>query len=121
MTWLLLLGWSALGVRLAWAFAAFSLWAHRQFGKDVAPYLSWLYHELRPFYLPALGIHAATCAIAGVPLWFVAIDVALAVKVWRDLRDIDDDDRWKRRRHKAVEKVAEVGRRLTVVPAGGAA
>lgn len=42
---------------------------------------------------------------------------ALKLVNWFQLKDVDEDDRWKRRKAKLASKVAKRGGRLAVVPA----
>jgi hypothetical protein len=77
--------------------------------------------ELRPFALPALLVSYVAAAFPdGLGPWGY-LGLALNLWNWWNLfRDKDDDDRWKRRREKLAAKVAEVGGKLQVVPAGAA-
>lgn len=49
-------------------------------------------------------------------MWLNFLWLAVQLFVWRSLRDVDDDDRWKRRRRKATEAVKRVGARLIITP-----
>lgn len=81
----------------------------------------WLAAELRPFYLPAALIIISDDVVTGRLWgsgWAIFGDAAL-LACWWLYKDVDDDDRWKRRRAKVVGKVkALASGRLTVVPAG---
>lgn len=99
-------------------------------GITVRPPWSWAIAEaaslaaLRPFFWPA--------ALVGFLLGFLwrdepvrggAIELAVLLVAWLLLRNVDGDDRWKRRARRAAERVAQAGARLRVVPspaAGGA-
>jgi hypothetical protein len=80
-----------------------------------------VYHELRPFYWPAVVLGY----LCEVIRWHQPFDpinlwtLAAAAFQWWLLKDAggDDDDRWKRRKARLAERVSEVGGRLTVVPA----
>lgn len=50
------------------------------------------------------------------PMWLNFLWLAVQLFVWRSLRDVDDDDRWKRRRRKATEAIQRVGARLIITP-----
>lgn len=85
--------------------------------------------ELRPFYLPAVAfcaghdLMAAAVERDGGRAVVVSIGVAFALLCWFAFRNLGGDDRWKRRRRRAVERVRRAGARLTVTPApalGGA-
>lgn len=80
-----------------------------------------LFFELRPFWLwliPAVYAHSMFGPHYGLSIMdYFAI--GCDVLTWWFFHQIDDDDdRWKRRRRKVAEKVANIGGRLTVVPAG---
>lgn len=88
---------------------------------------NWLYRivrtvfwELRPFYLPAVVVKAALAMVGGDFDGIDALAFVLNLVNWvllKDPRD-DDDDRWKRRRTKAAEKVRVSGSRLVLAPVG---
>ena len=75
--------------------------------------------ELKPFVLPAvIGGYVVDAPLRQLD-WSDGLTLALnLLLVWMYHKDEDDDDRWKRRRKKLVERVAEVGGRLQVVPQG---
>ncbi len=74
--------------------------------------------ELRPFYLSALGGYVLCTALTGSVNFWTAVEFVWYGLVWHWFKDIGgDDDRWRRRRKKLVEKVALVNGRLTVSPA----
>jgi hypothetical protein len=83
--------------------------------------LRWLWAELRPFYLPAcvVGVLETVLAGEGGGFW-IWVGHALQFACWWIYKNVDDDDedRWKRRKAKLKEKVAQLGGRLVVVPAG---
>lgn len=71
--------------------------------------------ELRPFFLPAATFVLVHDLFTG-PAWACVFD-AIALSGWWVLKDVDDDDRWKRRRKKVAEKVkALASGRLVAVP-----
>lgn len=80
----------------------------------------WIFQELRPFYIPAaLLTYAAQIFIEHHHLtkWQIGI-IGISVFNYYTSRN-DHDDRWKRRGKRAAERVANLGGKLTVVPAGG--
>lgn len=93
-------------VVVAWWTAAAAIYLRPVAGLRI---YRWLFHELKPAYLPA----AAVCYLIDGQVLLLAISV-VNYFLWRNT---DDDDRWKRRRRNAAEKVAAIGGRLTVVPA----
>lgn len=76
------------------------------------------YRELRPFALPLWLVSTGPDLVVH-PNWGTRIAFGFGAVAWLVIRfDKDDDDRWKRRRKRLASKVAEVGGRLQVVPAG---
>lgn len=75
--------------------------------------------ELRPFALPLALAYSVPGVLETHSAWSYG-SLGFAVLNWLLLRHLkdDDDDRWKRRKQKLAEKVAEVGGKLQVVPAG---
>jgi hypothetical protein len=113
----------ALGGWLAWCFASPVLLMMRWAGlRDTRLYRLWrgIRMELRPFrylmvaviYLPPIFTYGGALGWNGAGLGTCLICCAI------DRPDDDDDDRWKRRKKKVADKVAQVGGRLQVVPAG---
>jgi hypothetical protein len=93
----------------------------RDFGRSVPEPLRTIRAELKPFALPLL-LTDQLPGIATEPSFWKYLFFAIGLYCWWAYRsDEDDDDRWKRRKQKLADKVAEVGGRLQVVPAGGAA
>lgn len=84
--------------------------------------LGWIRYELMPVrYLLVVVAYLADMftSHARFNYWESG---ALALNLWfcwfYRQKDDEDDDRWKKRRQKLASKVAEVGGRLQVVPAG---
>lgn len=87
------------------------------FVHDIA---DWIFQELRPFYLPgAILAYAAQVFVEHkhLSIWQIFVVALSAVNYYMSRND--HDDRWKRRGKRAAEKVANLGGKLTVVPAGG--
>jgi len=78
----------------------------------------WLWAELRPFYLPAVILRIGLLVMSGEMLGYNTLYMAAALANWFLYKDVDDDDRWKRRKAKLVEKIQRQGAHLVVVPAG---
>jgi hypothetical protein len=123
-TLLLLVLLPAVLVTMVWPFAGLVLttahYLHR--AESTVNAARRVYHELRPFYLPAV---AASHVIAvwldgrdGMSYFTLAVDLLC----WVAFRNSGgDDDRWKRRRKKLADRVSVVGGRLAVVSASGGA
>jgi hypothetical protein len=84
-------------------------------------FLRFLYHELKPFYLPALAAYPVLLVLHGGDVTVgELVYVGFSVLNWFVFKDgVDDDDRWKRRLRKLAERIERSGSRLVVVPAGG--
>jgi hypothetical protein len=107
---------------MVWMFNASIFRACRFYGRPAPRWVRWIHFEGRPF-MPALliGVYLAGGIASGTDGMAVRLLLLLLglANWWIARRDEDDDDRWKRRREALSAKVAEVGGRLQVVPAGG--
>lgn len=103
-----------------WTIAAVALDFMRTFGVDRdAPgrrFARAIWAELRPFYLLAATIVIAGHVMAGEMMGWNALFDAMKIWVWFQLKDVDEDDRWKRRKRKLAEKIGQRGGRLVVIP-----
>jgi hypothetical protein len=107
-------------VYCAFVFSAWAIQIRRGLGRELPTLARTIYHETRPFYWASVAaIWAPDWYDKGVLafllnwlhyLWLVCYYVN-----WRMMKDVDDDDRWKRRRRKLAEAVKRVGDRLVVV------
>lgn len=110
LAWAIAFAWTISASILAWA----GLFSMKR--PEVA---RWFFHELRPFYLPAVVLHVGYLSAHDQILGWNTLWATLSLINWWGLKDVDDDDdRWKRRRRKVAEKIARIGGRLAVVPAG---
>jgi len=101
-----------------WMWSVFLTDPRRPWSRWVAQRASglvWLGQELRPAYLPALMIWQAHDIAIEPQRWWDWLFRAVMVWIWFDQKS---DGRWKRRRHKVVERVKVVAGRLVVVSAG---
>lgn len=74
--------------------------------------------EIRPLYYPSAALNAwDTMSQADTPAWSKAWILFGVFVGWYLLKSLGDDDRWKRRRKKLLEKVSSVGGRLVITPA----
>lgn len=103
---------------MVWTFAGLTIAVAKLRGSEPPKAIRTVYHELRPFYLLLVLVSNVSWAIArqstGPAYFLLTVDILC----WFAYKDIDDDDRWKRRRTRIAERVAQVGGRLTVVPGG---
>ena len=102
-----------------WLFAGIAIQVCKMLGREAPSLARTVFHELRPFFLAAVLAQFGSRAAAGEGFdawdWF---NLGLNLWNWYALRNIDDDDRWQRRRKKLADKVSVLGGRLVVVPAG---
>lgn len=101
----------------AWANSVIVIYSARHEGLEPARWARWCWAELRPFYLPANAVFAISgFLISPWTLGGSVIATGLGLMVWHLGKDVDDDDRWKRRKAKLAAKVFRKGARLVVVP-----
>ena len=79
-----------------------------------------IYHEIKPFYWPVALVTDLLPGFAKDPIvwaanWVNWWNVMASVILWLVCHDMDEDDRWKRRRKAVAEAVKRVGDRLVVV------
>jgi hypothetical protein len=110
---------SADWVQAAWCIAAVLIYLTKTVGRRPAEVIRAVFHELRPFYWPAFCVETVAEAWLDQPFGFwQAVGIASTVFCWWFYKDIDKDDRWKRRKAKLADKVRRAGSRLVVSPAG---
>ena len=73
----------------------------------------WLYHEIKPFAIALIVIILVFCPY---PFPSNATDTLFNLWLWWSYKDVDKDDRWKKRLDKAKSKVKISHNRLVVVP-----
>lgn len=111
---------TALTVVMGWTVAGLVLSVAKTFHADLDR--KWLqgaraiWAELKPFYLPAYGYWLITNVLQGQVLGVRLITLVCGLLNWYFYRNLDDDDRWKRRKARAVEKIKRMGGRLVAVP-----
>lgn len=103
-------------VTAMWSWSGLALSLCKDFGWRRPAAARWLWAELRPLYLPSVLLLIGNDAMHGEIVGWNALWAALCLVNWWFLKDVDEDDRWKRRRRKVAEKVARMGSRLVVVP-----
>ncbi|MBM0275140.1 hypothetical protein [Micromonospora tarensis] len=103
---------------LSWIFSGVAIMVAKLLYRDPPRFARTLFHELRPFYLPAVVVAFVTAGMLS-DSWWRWLNLALNVWNWWRLRNLDDDDdRWKRRRKRLAEQVSVSGGRLVVVSGG---
>lgn len=103
---------------LLWMFSGLAIVLAQRLGREPFEKVRTVYHELRPFYLVLVLGNTVAWLLYGDSHPVDYFTMAMELLIWFLMRDVDDDDRWKRRRKRLTERVAEVGGRLTVVPGG---
>jgi len=81
------------------------------------PIFKTLILELKPLYWLMLPCYTYHVMNADQPAWVKTVNLAGALATVWIVNRIDDDDRWKKRRKKLLEKVSQVAGRLVVTPA----
>lgn len=102
-------------VQFVWVVAGAAIFFTKEYGYEPPRLATWLFHELKPFYIPALLGGYFTSAYLGGSSWWNAFFLVLGTISWFLMKDVDDDDRWKRRLHKLGEKVQIHEHKLVVV------
>lgn len=79
----------------------------------------WIFHELKPFFVAmAITRFGIWCMDLSPWLWIHAGVFGLDYMNWRLYKDVDsDDDRWQRRKQKALDKITITDGKLAVIPA----
>lgn len=116
----LLVGLSSM-VTSTWVIASvgFDICRRLQPDSRITLFYRTIWAELRPFYLPAAAVWIVDRAVHGEVKGWGAFVVGCTIANWFFFKDLDDDDRWKRRKAKAVEKLERRGSRLVAVPVEG--
>lgn len=76
-----------------------------------------VFHEVKPLYWYLLACHTITQAVVALSIFGGVVEIVVAVGAWFLFKDVDKDDRWKRRKKKLKEMVTALEGRLHVVPA----
>jgi uncharacterized membrane protein len=101
-----------------WSLCGMVISAMQFFGARAPRIVRAVFHELKPFYIPAAVVVLLADTMLHRGLLSRLITLAAMVANWFFYRNLDDDDdRWKRRKAKLAEQVRQVGSRLTVAPA----
>lgn len=106
-----------------WLVSASAIWIDNMLGRRLtdrsrAAY-RWLYLEIKPFFLYLVVFQVVAAAVVGDLDGWDAFACAINIWNWYLFRNLDDDDRWKRRGEKLRSKVEVLQGRLVVVPARG--
>lgn len=106
---------------VSWLSASMFLYVFENANAALLTVARWMYAELRPFYLPCAIVIITRNVVTGDILHGLTwLGDFFALLCWFSFKDIDiDDDRWKRRKARVLEKVKRLGSRLVVVPASG--
>lgn len=78
----------------------------------------WIFHELKPFFLTVAIVRFGTSSLP-VDSWLWAHVIVFGIDClnWYFYKDIDDDDRWQRRKQKLLDKITITDGKLAVIPA----
>jgi hypothetical protein len=114
MTVVLAVAWL---IAVAWAYSGLLL----GLGVRRIQLIRTIWAELRPFYLPAIAVLIGQRFADGHIWGWAMVNNAAAILNWFFFKDIDKDDRWRRRGRKVLEKITATDRGLVVVPASDGA
>lgn len=103
----------------AWAVCGSQIWFRRLAAGPPAPaVIRAIYHEVKPAYLPLLvGAHVTNLLWVRQFRWSDLVATAVGAAIYWWLRNVDTDDRWKRRARALGQLVVRSVHRLRVVPA----
>jgi len=80
-------------------------------------FIKFIYHEIKPFYWPCAMIHMAHYWLdPNIDLYLKVIVTLMVYFNCKWFKDVDKDDRWKRRKQKLLEKVKVQAGKLVAVP-----
>lgn len=110
--------WIAYSFFFPWYICGLMIYTRKQRGLDldssrIIRSVRWYYHETKPFVIPLIVAMATFCPF---PLVANAFDTLFNIWAWFVFKDVDKDDRWKKRMYKAKSKVEISNSRLIVVP-----
>lgn len=115
-----LIGMLSSGVVITWIFnTAFISLFKRGLKADIPKVSSWIHNELKPLIPYIIIAHWMYHVLGSVghPI-SNALEAGWSFYMWWQYKDVDDDDRWKKRKEKAVGVVKSLGHRLVIVNAG---
>lgn len=99
-----------------WLYAAFIIFVVRVAGGEPYQSIRTIFHELKPFYLPSTVIgYIFGSTYRERDGWDIVFFAVAVLSYWL-YKNVDKDDRWQKRKEKLLEKVAQVGAKLAIVP-----
>ena len=105
---------------ICWLFSAIviqlDIWFGLRLTDRLRAVLRWMYLEIKPFFLYFLTFDLIADALRHPPSLWDALLFANSVFAYYIMRNLDDDDRWKRRKAKLIEMVSVAEGKLVVVP-----
>jgi hypothetical protein len=105
-----------------WVITGCALMTDKIFGGRLAErahaVLRTFYLEIKPFYLYLVAVKIIAAAFQRDVGFWDAFNCGLNICNWYQFKNLDDNDRWKRRRAKLKSKVEVLSGKLVVVPAG---
>lgn len=119
-TWYGFINWLCFCFEFAWCMSAIAINISRKFaGGHYHKWLGFIFSEIKPFYLTIVIINIAILSMSGELLRhpYSIWESFVWLCCWWVYKDtIDDDDRWKKRKKKVLDKVKRLGSKLVVVP-----
>jgi hypothetical protein len=106
-------GWTY-GCPRHWIFRSCQPWWLQSLRAELAPFAAPMVVVKYFSYIAYLHLGEGRTGIQVVPAFILAIELS----IWLICRKHTDDDRWRRRRRKAADRIRAVAGRLAVVPGG---
>lgn len=107
----------------AWMLAGSTLYTIKRSGMsnpDTGAFraLWWIFCEVKPFFRTFAVLTGLYHALPLHPSSWISVGVTVLQFVYFHIyKDIDDDDRWKRRKQKLLDKITITDGKLAVIPA----
>ncbi len=105
-------------ILMAWIITSITIEFSKFKKLEIHKSIKFVWYEAKPLYLPAAVVHITCLGVKGEMLnpmnIFGSFCILTAYFSWRNL--MDDDDRWKKRKKKVLDKVKRLGSKLVVVP-----
>ena len=122
-SWQMLIGASGTVTTVAWVLCAYILENLNRLGildpeKRSVRAMRWIFHEVKPLFRAIAVIRCVVFCIPLTPLDFInALILIQDFWYYERFKNADDDDRWKRRKRKVLEKIEIVNGHLAITPA----
>lgn len=112
------INWLSFSIIWSWVASAIFIEISKKFLGYVHRTIKNIYLEIKPFYLSVVIVYITSLSVQGKMLngWNIWSSFIWLVCWWVYKNVLDDDNRWKKRKKKVLDKVRRLGSRLVVVP-----